>query len=285
MHRILIALAVVVGLCALGAVGFVIHKSMTASQPAVVAPSDEPAVAVDTAKPAPRAVRPRVARNAPVVADASSVTPAEATVLSTTSGTGSLDVTAFLNSLTPDEEKALGMAMMGRFMQKRTQDRRYQAPASKLNRLDRVDPKLALTPAQQTQLNAVMQGLKPQMDATFKDVWAKQDQLGGQMRQIFGSATDPEQARQQTQALRQQMDALNATMQPQQDAFSQQVMAAMTPYLTPEQIQAVNTMPAQTDRGGFDGPGGGGPPNGPGGGRPERRNGRGGNGGGAAPSN
>jgi hypothetical protein len=173
-------------------------------------------------------------------------------------------------------------------MQKRMQDRRYQLPINnKFNNLSRGDPKLALTAAQQAKLDAVMQGVKPQMDTAFKDVWAQQDQLRTQMAQAFTTATDPSQARQQTEAIRQQLTALNTSMQPQQDAMNQQVMSAMTPYLTPEQVQAINTMPADTGRGGFNfgGPGGGGQPGGgqPGGGG-GRRGGRGGNGGGAPPA-
>jgi hypothetical protein len=287
MHRFLIALAIVVGVCAVGAVGFVVYKSNSGHQ-AVVAPTEETTVASQPAKSTARAVRPRGTRPAPVIAAASPDNTAVPADSATAAVTGSLDVEALVKSLTPEEEKALDAVLLTRAMQQRMQDRRYQSlPINgKFRALDRLgDPKLKLTDAQRAQFDSVMQNMKPQMDTAFKDVWAQQDQLRGQIGQIFTSTTDRDQARQQVQAIQQQISALNASVQPQQDALDQQVMAAMTPYLTQDQVQALNTMPAQTGGGGFFGPGGGGPPGGgnpggPGGGG-GRRGGRGGGGGNA----
>ncbi len=291
MHRFLIALAIVVGVLTLSAVGYMVYRARPSQPPAAAPMADDTATVGAPAKPAARAPRTRVAQNTRVAdesapdmaaSDSSAVKP-------TVAVTKSLDVASFLDGLTPEEEKALQAAMISRFMQKRIQDRRYQLPATgKMSRLDRVDPKLALSAAQQTQLDSVMQGLKPQMDTAFKDVWAQQDQLRGQIAQVFSGGADREQARQQIEPLRQQMEALNTQIQPQQDAFNQQVMAAMTPYLTPDQVQAINNMPADTGRGfGFGGPGGNGGPPGLGvqGGGGGRRGGGGGqpSGGGGAP--
>jgi len=59
---------------------------------------------------------------------------------------------------------------------------RYQLPINdKFQRLSFQDKgKNKLTEAQRNQLKTVMQNMKPQMDAAFKDSWAQQDQLFGQ---------------------------------------------------------------------------------------------------------
>jgi hypothetical protein len=277
MHRFLIAMAIIVGVFALGAVGLVVYKSASNDQTAVVASTDETVDASTSVKPAARAVRDRALRTVPAVAAAVSDEEPVSAAIAETAVTGSLDVNAFLKSLSPEDERALARALMDKFMRQQMQDRRYQLPVNgKFRALDRLNGgKLRLTDAQQSQLNNVMAGMKPKMDAALQSAWAQQDQLRSQMGQIFSTATDRDQARQQAMAIRQQLTDLNTSIQPQQDAFNQEVMSAMTPYLTQDQVQALSTMPEQTGGGPGFGPGGGGGP--PGGGQPGGGGRRGGN--------
>ena len=254
MPRFLVVMTIAVAVLAVAAVGLVVYKSTSHNSTLPVAATEQTA---DTHKPATVAVRTRSPQTAPTVATAAFDDAAVSADSVTAALTGSLDVDAFIKSLTPEEERALGRTLMDKFMQQRMQERRYQLPVSrKLNRLNRLDPKFALTEAQRAQLNNVTNNMKPTMDATFQSVWAQQDQLFSQMGQIFRTTTDPDQVRQQFDATRQQMDALNASVQPQRDALDQQALAAMTPYLTQDQIQALSTMAEPTG----GGPDGGGPP-------------------------
>lgn len=225
MYRVLIALAIVAGLCALGAVGLAIHKSMTSHQPAVVAPSDAPAVASESANKPARPVRPRIERTTPVVAATDSA------VTAASPGSAS-------SALAETEDNLLKAHQRINFRLKVLQEWRYQLSiTNKFERLGSADPKLSLTDVQKAQLNVVTDNLKPQLEAAFRETWAKQDQL---FLQMVDPEADPGRDR---GPLLQQYDALNEAMRPQQELFNQQVLATMTPCLSADQVQALKAMP------------------------------------------
>lgn len=243
MRKLLIAVAVVVFLSVGTAVFLVISKLTTSSPPAeshqAQAPSEQP-------KPAKPPTRPRLAVIPPAVpapeVSAASAAPA---------ATASFDPNALLSTLKPEEQKALQAAQFAQLISQAIKNNRYQLPIN--DKLRRLSGANKLTEAQSNQLKSVMQNIKPQIDAAFKDSWAQQDQFVGQLSQLITqgltnpeAADDDPQVNQKLQDLGQQIEAVKTAMQPQQDAFSRQVLAAMTPYLTPDQIQALNAMPAQT---------------------------------------
>lgn len=253
MRGLLIAVGVVV-LVAAGAVGYVIYKQTAAKpQTAAVAVAPEavkPAVVKAPARPAPAPVEKVAVPAAEPEAEASAASAVAAT-------TGSFDPNALLGQLDKKQQEALQASMMANLISQGMKGNHYQLPMlNKMRSLDYRDRgKNKLTAAQQAQLKTVMQNIKPQMDAALKDSWAKQDALMGQLGQMISkgmadpsAAENDPQLQQQAMNFGKQMEELEKSMQPQLAAFDQQVLAGMTPYLTPEQVAALQAMPAEGEQ-------------------------------------
>jgi hypothetical protein len=247
----MLIVAGVVVLVAAGAVGYVIYKQMAAK------PQTE-AVVVESQGVKPAAVKASVrSRPAPVETVAVPVAEPAASETSATSAvaaeTGSFDANALLGKLDKKQQDALQAAMFSQMIRQSMKGARYQLPVlGKIRTLDfQEQGKNKLTAAQQAQLKTVMQNIKPQMDVALKELWAKQDELMGQAGQLItkgmadpSAAMNDPQLQQQAESLQAQAEDLEKAMQPQMAVFDQQVLAGMTPYLTPAQLAALQAMPA-----------------------------------------
>ncbi len=253
MRGLMIAVVVVVCVAA-GVVGYMVYRQMAKGPQtaAVEAPAVKPAASAAPVHAAPlvkpMAVAKETEEPAAVEASATSAEAAE---------TGSFDANALLGKLDKKQQEALLASMFAQMISQGIKGNHYQLPVlNKFRALDTQDKgKNKLTAAQQAQLKTVMQNIKPQMDAALGELWAKQDQARGQLGQLItkgmsdpSAAENDPQVQQQAANLGKQMADLEKTVQPQMAAFDQQALAAMTPYLTAEQVAAIQAMPAEGDQ-------------------------------------
>ncbi len=252
--RWLLITVIIVGCLAVGFAGGLVISKMRPSAPPSESPqvqpvAEQPKAAMPSAPPAtvPAVAVVPPAAPEPEASDASADSAAPA-------ATGSFDPNALLSTLKPADRQALQAAQIAQLMTQGLKSARYQLPINdKFRQLEyQSRGKNKLTDAQKNQLKRVMENLKPQIETAFKDTWAQQDQLFGQLTQLIAqgvanpeAAENDPQMRQKFEGLGKQIDDLNTAMQPQQQIMDLQVLSAMTPYLTPDQLQTLKAMPDQ----------------------------------------
>jgi len=247
MHKIIIALAVVVAVLAVGVVVAVTYMGggagggkVSVAQPAVT----EPGPAVESSAAAP------VAKAAPSPAAKPAAKPtAPAAKLEAAAGDSSAQnddsspevkarIAALLDGLSPAEQSELMRQMREREAQRMRERARYALPSQfRLQALNRRrDGALKLSEYQQQQVDAIAESMKPKMDAALGPIWQKQDQLRQRAEALnqAGRASEAEPLQQEMRDLRQQTETVRNSL----DQEYRQLLAGV---LTPEQTQALDS--------------------------------------------
>ena len=273
MQKWLVGVAVAAIILAVGVVGAMTYfggSGHTMKAPvAQVEPTPAPEDAVPAEPPAPApAAKPKLAKASAKSDKKADVAADPAPAADAPKSDAAEKASKLLDSLSPEVQDELMRQMRDRQMARFREQRKYQLPSSwriqALNFRGGRDPALKLNDAQQQQLAAVNELMKPKIEAALSDYWAKEEQLRQQMDavQAAGRADEAEALRLQLRDTRTQMDAAR-------NDLDKDYRQMLTSVLTPEQLKALDATPQFGD--GNRGPGGG-----PAGGRGARRGGGGG---------
>jgi gas vesicle protein len=202
--------------------------------PVAAAAAAEPAPAAETAKKARRPKADPVVATTPELAKPAEAAPQTA-----------FDADELVKTLTPEQEQKLGNVLRDRQMKKMMQEMRYRtASSTKIDMLAWKDKSLRLSDTQAAQIKTIREDMRPRMEASLGQYWARQDELNKAVMEIYSSTTSREEAAQQTKPLRDQMKALQEEMAPVQQQLDDEFAVAVKAVLTPEQAKAMDEMPS-----------------------------------------
>jgi len=270
MHRILVGVAVVAVVLAIGAVvlvalGYMDNKSADTPKPTETAEvSEEQALIIteESVAEAPGPVaRPKAKpKPKPEAPEKTDVAAALATAAADESPQDKAN--RILANLNDDEQRALMRAMGRRRMEQRRDRRRYELPSDRrLRSLERTrDEALRLSDAQREQIEALKDVMKPQIEAAMQEIWAKQEELRERASQLM-----EEGKREEARAVWQEFGPLREQANEIQAPLDEQYKTSLAGILSPEQVEVLERAPEPSsgDRrgmrfGGQDGRGGGG---------------------------
>lgn len=264
MHRILVGVAVVAVVLAVGAVVLVaLHgtekpkATPTPSETTEVAEAEASIVPTETPVRKPKRVAPK---DKPKVGEKDEVAAAAEAVAEVVAGKSTDDkVNRILADLNDEERRALMRAMGRRMGEQRREQRRYDLPSDRrLRRLERTrDETLRLSDAQREQIEALKGVMKPKIEAAMQGIWAKQEELRERASQLM-----EEGKREEARAVWQEYGPLREQTNEVQAPLDEEYKTSLSAILSPEQTQALEQQSSEPRdrrgmrRGGFGGGGG-----------------------------
>lgn len=155
-----------------------------------------------------------------------------------------------LASLTDEERRALMREMRHERMEEFRERQRYQLPTDNRLRMlswrgRRDDNNLAPSEAQQAQINAIQEGIRPQVEARLQSLWGRQQEIFSEARALR-EAGQGEQAREAYG----EMGEINRQIQEVKQEIDQTYQQQLATILSPEQLKALEEMEVRRRRGG-----------------------------------
>ena len=254
MHRILVGVAVVAVVLAVGAVVLVaLHSTEepeTTPKPPETTEVAEPGAPIVLTETPARKARRVATKDEAKAGEKDKVAAAAGGAPEVAAGEGTDGkVNRILADLNNEEQQALMRAMGRRMGEQRREQQRYDLPSDRrLRRLERSrDETLRLSDAQREQIEAVRSVMKPKIEAAMQGIWAKQEELQGQVSQLR-----EEGKRDEIRAVFEQYGPLREQANELQAPLDEEYKTSLSAILSPEQTQALEQQGGgeSRDRGG-----------------------------------
>ncbi len=254
MHRILVGVAVVAVVLAVGTVVLVAlystgRSEATPTPPETTEVAESEALIVPTETPVrkPKRVAPK---DKPKVGEKDEVAAAAEAVAEVVAGESpDGKVNRILADLNDEERRALMRAMGRRMGERRREQRRYDLPSDRrLRRLGRSrDETLRLSDAKRAQIEDLKGVMKPKIEAVMQEIWAKLDELRERAIQLMA-----EGKRDEARAVWQEFGPLREQTNEVQAPLDEEYKTSLSAILSPEQTQALQQQGGESrDRGGM----------------------------------